>query len=99
MLCFCHLMLARHHSVTLLAGSQLDSLVAFPVAGGSTSWLSQLSSSVSSSLVQQAQSLLSAIGGNRKLLSATGSRKLLQANEPPAGGVKGSGCGSWCYGR
>ena len=81
------------------AASELHSLVAFPVGGGSTSWLSQLSSSVSSSLVQQAQSLLSAIGSKRKLLSATGSRKLLQGADPPAGGVRGSGCGSWCYGR
>ncbi len=32
-------------------------------------------------------------------LSAAAGRKLLQVRDPPAGGVKGSGCGSWCYGR
>ena len=68
--------------------------MAFPVTSGSTSWLGQLSSSVSSSLVQQAQSLLSAIGKKRKLLSVTGGRKLLQGNDPPGGGVK-SNPGSW----
>ena len=64
--------------------------MAFPVCSGSTSWLSLLSTSLSSSLAQQAQSLLSATRGKRKLL---------QSYDPPAGGVKGSGCGSWCYGR
>ena len=78
------------------AGSALGSLLAFPVTSSSMSWLSQSSASISPSLTQSAQSLSSAIG-KRKLLSA---RKLLQGgNDPPAGGVRGSGCGTWCYGR
>ena len=90
-------MLYAHNDV-VTAGTSLNSLVAFPVSGGSTSWLSQLSSSVSTSLVQQAQSLISAIG-KRKLLAAAASRKLLQGGEPPGGGVKGSGCRSMQAGR
>ena len=83
----------------MLAGSALDSLVAFPVASNSTSWLNLLESSFGSRLAQQAQSLFSEAGKQRKLLSMTGSRVLLQGRDPPAGNVRGSGCGSWCYGR
>ncbi len=90
---------SRTDAGRVLAGSALDSLLAFPVANGSTSWLSLLDSSFSSSLMQQAQSLLLEAGRQRKVLSNMGRRALLQRNEPPAGGVKGSGCGSWCYGR
>ena len=95
-----HLLSAGHADLgRVLAGSALDSLLAFPVANGSTSWLSLLDSTFRSSLMQQAQSLFSEAGRQRKLLSTTGSRGLLQRNDPPAGSVKGSGCGSWCYGR